>query len=1053
MGRHRHPPPPRAPGSGEVLLDPAWPRTPRVPDTLAAKPRRRRRWPWLLLILMLAAGAVAGLVVAEVRSSEWQSRELSRYAAGLTYTLAPGPSDRWQPPHHGPFDERLGYTRLPDFQRRLLQRDFTVEAQARLSPAMMRYVARGFFPPYQEKTRAGLDLESCSGAPLYRFRQPGHHYADFDAVPLLALAMLLFIEDRGLLDTESPHANPAVDWPRFARAALSQVGEALDLPGQSAGGSTLATQIEKYRHSPGGLTHSPTEKLRQMVSASVRGYRDGPETLTQRRRIALDYLNSVPLSAALGHGEVHGLGDGLAVWFGADVAATNRLLREALATDAPGAEHGLAVRRTLALMIAQRRPSGYLMTRRDALEELTDAHLTLLAREGLLSPALRDAALGQRLGFRDFGQDPIRPRVEGGKALQVARTRLAGLLGLSLYELDRLDLAATTTLNVPLQEAVTDHLHRLADPGFAAEQGLLGERLLDADGVGAVRYSFTLLERQPEGFAVRVQTDNDHQPFDLNQDSKLELGSTAKLRVLASYLEIVAELYAEHAGQDPAALRALPVDRHDAIRRFVIDRLAADPALSLEALLGAAMQRRYSASPHETFFTGGGQHTFSNFSRRDDRRRPTLEEALRNSLNLPFVRLMRDLVRFTIHQEAGRRQMLEDDDDPRRLDYLQGFADREGRVFLQRFWRKYRHLDTAGRLEALLGGLRPDARRLAAVFRYLYPEGDAMALTAFLAERLGERRRLDIDLAALHERSDPSTLSLSDQGYIAGVHPLELWLVGFLVDRPDADYADAELASRNARQEVYGWLFRTRHRGARDSRIRTMLEAEAFLELHRRWQRLGYPFDHLVPSLATALGSSGDRPAALAELVGIILNDGVRPPTRRIDSLHFAADTPYETRFVADATRARRVMAPEVAATLRRALAGVVEGGTARRLKGGFRLDDGSTLALGGKTGTGDNRFVTVTASGQVVRSEARSRTATFVFYLGDDHFGTLTAYVPGGEADAFEFTSGLPVQVIKGMAPLLTPYLAPGEQTRCHPAATPEPLMADDTRQDNDAS
>ena len=146
-------------------------------------------------------------------------------------------------------------------------------------------------------------------------------------------------------------------------------------------------------------------------------------------------------------------------------------------------------------------------------------------------------------------------------------------------------------------------------------------------------------------------------------------------------------------------------------------------------------------------------------------------------------------------------------------------------------------------------------------------------------------------------------------------------------------------------------------------------------------------------------------------------------------------------------------MAPEVAATLRRALAGVVEGGTARRLKGGFRLDDGSTLALGGKTGTGDNRFVTVTASGQVVRSEARSRTATFVFYLGDDHFGTLTAYVPGGEADAFEFTSGLPVQVLKGMAPLLTPYLAPGEQTRCQTPPTPEPLLADDTRQDNDAS
>ncbi|MFP4138717.1 MAG: transglycosylase domain-containing protein [Halomonas sp.] len=1022
-----------------------------MPTAVAARPRHR--WPWLLLAMALVATTLAGLVVAEARTSEWQARELSRYAGRLTYTLASGPSDRWQPPRHGPFDQRLGYTRLPEFQGRLLQRDFEVEAQARFSPALMGYVGHGFFPPYQEKSRAGLDLASCSGEPLYRFRHPGHHYPDFEAIPPLALAMLLFIENRGLLDADSPRANPAVDWPRFARAALSQLGEALALPGQSAGGSTLATQIEKYRHSPGGLTRSPAEKIRQMVSASVRGYRDGPETLTQRRQIALDYLNSVPLSAAPGHGEVHGLGDGLSVWFGADFDATNRLLHEAPETDAPTAEHGRALRHALALMIAQRRPSGYLVNQHERLEALTDRHLAMLAEAGIVSPALRDAAQDERLRFRDFSRDPIRPRVEGGKTLQVARTRLAGLLDVSLQTLDRLDLAATTTLNAELQDTVTEHLRRLADPEVAADQDLLGERLLDAEAVGAVRYSFTLFERQADGFAVRVQTDNGDLPFDLNQGSKLELGSTAKLRVLANYLEVVAELHAEHAGQTPEALRALPVDRQDAIRRFVIDRLIAEPRVSLEALLEAAMQRRYSAIPHEAFFTGGGRHTFGNFRREDNARRPTLDEALRESINLPFVRLMRDLVQFNIHRETDRRRLLEDDDDPRRLDYLRGFADREGRVFLQRFWRKYHHLDTPARLEALLGGLAPDARRLAAVFRYLYPEGDPIALTAFLAERLGDRRRLDLDLAALHERSDPSALSLSDQGYIAGVHPLELWLVGFLIDRPDADYAAAERASRDVRQEVYGWLFKTRHRGARDSRIRTMLEVEAFLELHHRWERLGYPFDHLVPSLATALGSSGDRPAALAELVGIILNDGIRLPTRRLDSLHFAADTPYETRFVADGSRAQRVMAPEVAATLRRALSGVVEGGTARRLQGTFLLEDGTALALGGKTGTGDNRFETVNAGGQVLHSEARSRTATFAFYLGDDHFGTLTAYVPGSEADAFRFTSALPVQVLKGMAPLLTPYLAPGQQTRCRLTPTPEPLMADDIRQDNDAS
>lgn len=1045
MARHKARLPERDPSTGEVLLDPGWPRPPGNRLTPPAA-HRRPLWPWVLLVFVLLAFAIAGLLVAEARTSHFQSRELSRYAGTLTYTLAPGPSDRWHVPDHGPFDDRLGYTRLPDFQSRLLQRDFHIERQARFSPALLDYVERGFFPPYREKTRAGLSLATCTGDDLYRFHHPQRHYARFEGIPPLVVEMLLYIENRQLLDEDAPHANPAVDWPRFARAALSQVGQALDMPGQAAGGSTLATQIEKYRHSPGGRTVGPMEKLRQMISASVRGYRNGPETLSARQDVALDYLNSVPLSAAPGYGEVHGLGDGLRVWFGADFEATNRLLSAARAATSPTPDQARAVRRALALMIAQRRPSWYLDGGRDELERLTDTYLDLLASEGILSPALRDAARQQPLAFRDFAAAPLRRRVEDDKGLRVARTRLAGLLDVSLYELDRFDLSARTTLHGELQREVTDYLHRLADPEFAAEVGLIGERLLSPEKTTEVGYSFTLFERGEDGFRVRVQTDNGDQPFDINSGSKLELGSTAKLRVLATYLEVIAELHARHAHRPADELRGLAVDRQDPIRRWVLDRLIDDPQWPLRDLLDAAMQRRYSASPHEAFFTGGGRHTFSNFRREDNGRNPTLAEALRESLNLPFVRLLRDLVNYSIHQDADRRRLLEDDGDPRRLDYLQSFADREGRVFLQRFWRKYRGLDSKARLEAFLGGLKPDARRLAAVYRYLHPEADLIGFTAFLAERLPGGLPASARPTALFDGTAPQDLSLSDQGYIAGVHPLELWLVGFLADRPDASYADAEFASRDARQEVYGWLFRTRHRNARDVRIRTMLEVEAFLDLHRRWVRLGYPFDHLVPSLATALGSSGDRPAALAELMGIILNDGVRLPTRRIDELHFAEGTPYETRFLPDAERARRVMAPEVAAVLHEALQQVVEGGTARRLHGSFARDDGTPLALGGKTGTGNNRFETVTRTGQVIHSEARNRTATFVFYLGEDHFGTLTAYVAGQESDDFRFTSALPVQAFKGMEPILSPYLPPAARTGCRPADGQDMLMADST-------
>ena len=50
------------------------------------------------------------------------------------------------------------------------------------------------------------------------------------------------------------------------------------------GGSTLATQLEKLRHSPEGRTRSPMEKFRQIVSASLRSIRTVPTHSTLKGR-------------------------------------------------------------------------------------------------------------------------------------------------------------------------------------------------------------------------------------------------------------------------------------------------------------------------------------------------------------------------------------------------------------------------------------------------------------------------------------------------------------------------------------------------------------------------------------------------------------------------------------------------------------------------------------------------------------------------------------------------------------------------------------------------
>lgn len=654
----------------------------------SAKGHRKvaRRLALLVGVSLLASGGYLGW--QELESSRWQAHWLSRYAADLDYAVMPGPSPRIQFPEDGPFDRRLGYVDLPRFIEQLSQRNFRVEEQARFSRALLEYTNRGFFPPYPEESTAGLTINDCRGAPLYTNSYPRQYYERFEDIPPLVVMSLLFIEDRGLLDANRPNANPAVDWPRFTKAAISQLEKRLGLGGQAAGGSTLATQVEKYRHSPEGRTGDPQEKIRQMVSASVRTYREGPQTLATRQRIVRDYLNSVPLSAAPGHGEVHGIADGLRLWFGADFREFNRLLDPRSGSDVDAQARGLALRQVLSLLIAQRRPSYYLGAGREEMTALADSHIRLLANGGIIDAELRDAALSQRIVAHSPSRDTAIQTVDATKGITVARMRLAGLLGLPLYDLDRLDLTASTPLQGDLQAQISEYLVRLADPAFAETVGLFGDRMLSPEKTADVRYSFTLFERGEEGFRVRVQTDNTNQPFDINEGSKLELGSTAKLRVLTTYLEVIAELHQRYSDLTPSELRKIGAKAN--LSRWAIDYLATNSDRSLDRMLDAALERRYSASPAERFFTGAGMHRFGNFRREDDGRIPTVRESLRESINLPFVRMMRDLVSYSTHETINSAELLNDDKDPRRQEYLTRFADREGSVFLQRFWKKYR---------------------------------------------------------------------------------------------------------------------------------------------------------------------------------------------------------------------------------------------------------------------------------------------------------------------------------------------------------------------------
>ncbi|MDP3009355.1 MAG: transglycosylase domain-containing protein, partial [Methylococcales bacterium] len=915
-----------------------------------------------IVVMLIIIGVVIGkLVRDEVQTSKYQARYLSEISKQLSYKLESGPSTSIRYPEAGPYDQRLGYTLLPEEINRLTKLGFSITAQAAVSPMMMQLADDyGLFTIYHEKSQAGLNITDKTGKVIFNTAYPAFNYPNFDTIPPLILQTLLYIENRELLSEQNAQVNPAIEWDRLGFAALQMMAHKIGAAGNVAGGSTLATQLEKYRHSPNGFTNSMTDKFHQMGTASLRAYMKGQDTRAMRQEIALSYLNSMPLAATPKLGEVHGLGDGLSAWFGTDFNEVNRLLsqQELNAQTRISRQQAQIYRQVLNILLSQRRPSYFLGKGFDALQNLTDSYLRLMAEQGIISPTLRDATLKVSVARTSKMDSDTTPFVTEKKTQSVLRTRLAKMLGAkSNYELDRIDLTAKTTLDFKTQQSVTVELRSLNQSAEAQSIGIFGKKMLSGNvDLSPVTYSLMLFERNKIGNLLRVQTDNYDNPLDINEGIRIDLGSTAKLRTMVHYLEIITDVYKRYKNQSAQELSQLDIHPRDYLSAWVIEQLRANPKISLEELLDAALNRKYSASSGEAFFTGGGIHTFSNFSKSDNSKILTVRQALRDSVNLVFIRMMREEVYYHLYRPEGIARWLESPDDPKRKEYLQQFADKEGRVYLQRFYNRYKEKSAQQALEMLSQRVLANPARQTMLYRSVYPNRSVEQLEAFLTVHLSKAALAGENIQSLYDKYSIEKFDLQDQGYITKIHPLELWLVRYLTINTGATLDQALAASTEQRQNVYRWLFSSRRHNAQQRRIMTLLEQEAFKEIHHAWKRLGYPFGALTPSYATAIGASGDRPAALAELTGILLNDGIKLPVVRFQSLHFAEGTPYETLMDKSPSRGRLMFPAEIAKAARSAMVGVVEGGTASRVHGAFHDADGKPLTIGGKTGTGDHR-------------------------------------------------------------------------------------------------
>jgi cell division protein FtsI/penicillin-binding protein 2 len=489
-----------------------------------------------------------------------------------------------------------------------------------------------------------------------------------------------------------------------------------------------------------------------------------------------------------------------------------------------------------------------------------------------------------------------------------------------------------------------------------------------------------------------------------------------------------------------AQLRQRSRQTRDPLTAWAIDVLSADKSIGLESFLERAMERRYSASPHEAFFTGGGLHHFENFDRQENEKVPALHEAFRNSTNLVFIRLMRDLVSYHRSRlKYNADDVLGDVNHPERQRMLNEIAEDESRAALRRSYQAYRGQTPEQITSRLLGTKANIDRRLAILFFAWRIGADQNDLAAWLAQH--KIQASEQTVVKLFRAYRNPQLTLVDYAYLLSLHPLDLWCAGEFRSSPQLSWQELYGKSAEARRLGSAWLLNSRNRRAQDLRLRIRLEKDAFVRMTPYWQRLGFPFKTMVPSYATALGNSSDRPVALADLIGVLVNDGVRKPSASLNKIHFAAGTPYETILERQAVKGEQVLLPEVAGAVRKAMAGVVEHGTARRVHGVFRLSSGELLTVGGKTGSGDNRFQTFNRQGGVISSRATNRTATFVFYIGDRYFGVVTAYVQGREAADYRFTSALPVTLLKIVAPDIIAKIDAGN-------VVPKPAVVEEIKQ-----
>src|SRR5258706_5950031 len=144
---------------------------------------RLKVWLWWLGVFLIVAAAI----FVEIQTSLLQSWFFTSTNERVFYKLEDGASGQILFPHSAPFDDRRGYSKLPQFQAKLTAQGYRVSQQARQSETMLTLLENGISPPYVERPDTGLENTRAYGAPLFRHGQAEFLISKIDDIPSVLL--------------------------------------------------------------------------------------------------------------------------------------------------------------------------------------------------------------------------------------------------------------------------------------------------------------------------------------------------------------------------------------------------------------------------------------------------------------------------------------------------------------------------------------------------------------------------------------------------------------------------------------------------------------------------------------------------------------------------------------------------------------------------------------------------------------------------------------------------------------------------------------------------